>query len=65
MDRVEDTYNMMPALIKAHAGLPDNYINLTTDQKRFIIEMFEIDREVVKAALVETLEEMKGLIDEL
>ena len=55
----------MPALIKAHAGMPDNYINLTTDQKRFIIEMFDIDREAVKATLMETLEEMKGLVNEL
>ena len=65
MNNIEDTYNMMPALIKAHAGLPDNYINLTTDQKRFIIEMFDIDREAVRASLKETLEEMKGLVNEL
>ena len=65
MKNIEETYNMMPALIKAHAGLPDSYINLTIDQKRFIIEMFDIDREVVKASLMETLEEMKGLINEL
>ncbi len=65
MKNIEETYNMMPALIKAHAGLPDNYINLTIDQKRFIIEMFDIDREAVKTSLLETLEEMKGLVNEL
>ncbi len=65
MKNVENTYNMMPSLIKQHAGMPDNYINLTIDQKRFIIEMFDIDREAVKATLMETLEEMKGLINEL
>ena len=65
MKNIEETYNMMPALIKAHAGLPDSYINLTIDQKRFIIEMFDIDREAVKASLIETLEEMKGLVNEL
>ena len=65
MSKIEETYNMMPALIKQHAGLPDNYISLTTDQKRFIIEMFDIDREAVKKSLLETLNEMKGLIDEL
>ena len=64
MKNIEETYNMMPSLIKSHAGMPDNYINLTTDQKRFIIEMFDIDREAVKATLMETLEEMKGLINE-
>ena len=65
MKNIEETYNMMPALIKAHAGLPDNYINLTIDQKRFIIEMFDIDREAVKTSLLATLEEMKGLVNAL
>ena len=65
MKNLEETYNMMPTIVKQHAGMPDNYINLTTDQKRFIIEMFDIDREAVKASLMETLEEMKGLINEL
>ena len=65
MKNIEETYNMMPSLIKQHACMPENYINLTTDQKRFIIEMFDIDREAVKASLMETLEEMKGLVNEL
>lgn len=65
MKNIEETYNMMHSIIKQHVGLPDNYINLTTDQKRFIMEMFNIDREAVKVSLLETLEEMKGLIDEL
>tara|TARA_Y100001938_G_C7761625_1_gene268845 strand:- start:171 stop:368 length:198 start_codon:yes stop_codon:yes gene_type:complete len=65
MKNLEETYNMMPTIVKQHAGMPDNFINLTSDQKRFIIEMFDIDREAVKATLMETLEEMKGLINEL
>ena len=65
MKNIEETYNMMPAIIKEHAGMPDNYISLTTDQKRFIIEMFDVDREVVKKSLLETLDEMKGLVNEL
>ena len=65
MKKIEETYNTMPSIIKEQAGLPDSYINLTADQKRFIIEMFEIDREAVKATLIETLDEMKGLVDEL
>ena len=65
MKNIEETYNMMHSIIKQHVGLPDNYINLTTDQKRFIMEMFNIDREAVKVSLLETLEEMKGLIYEL
>ena len=65
MKNIEETYNMMPTIIKQHAGLPDNYKNLTNDQERFIIEMFDIDREAVKATLMETLQEMKGLVNEL
>ncbi len=65
MKNIEETYNMVPMVIKSHAGLPDNYINLTTDQKRFIMDMFQFDREAVKKSLLETIEEMKGLVDEL
>ncbi len=65
MNKIEENYNMMPAVIKEHAGMPDNFINLTTDQKRFIIEMFDTDRGAVKQSLLETLEEMKGLVNEL
>ena len=65
MKKIEENYNMMPTIIKEHAGMPDNFIDLTTDQKRFIIEMFDIDRELVRTSLLETLEEMKGLVDEL
>ena len=65
MKKIEENYNMMPTILKEHAGMPDNFIALTTDQKRFIIEMFDIDRELVRTSLLETLEEMKGLVDEL
>ena len=65
MKNVEETYDMMPSIIKQHAGMPDSYRDLTNDQERFIMEMFQIDREAVKTTLLETLEEMKGLVDEL
>ena len=65
MKNIEETYDMMPSIIKQHAGMPDSYKDLTNDQERFIMEMFQIDREAVKATLMETLEEMKGLINEL
>ena len=65
MKNVEVTYNTMPAIIKEHAGLPDNYKDLTNDQERFIMEMFQIDREAVKRTLLETVEEMKELVNEL
>ena len=65
MKKIEETYDMMPALIKEHAGLPDNYKDLTNDQERFIMEMFQVDREAVKKSLLETVEEMKELVNEL
>ena len=65
MKNIEETYDMMPSIVKQHAGMPDSYKDLTNDQERFIMEMFQIDREAVKITLLETLEEMKGLVDEL
>jgi len=65
MKNIEETYDMMPSIVKQHAGMPDSYKDLTNDQERFIMEMFQIDREAVKSTLLETLEEMKGLINEL
>ena len=65
MKNIEETYDMMPSVIKQHAGMPDSYKDLTNDQERFIMEMFQIDREAVKSTLLETLEEMKGLVNEL
>ncbi len=65
MMNIEETYEMMPSIIKQHAGMPDSYKDLTNDQERFIMEMFQIDREAVKSTLLETLEEMKGLVNEL
>lgn len=63
--RVQNTYDAIPLVIKEHAGLPDSYYNLTPDQERFILEMFDSDVKAVKKELLDTLEEMKGLIDEL
>lgn len=65
MKNIEETYDMMPTIVKEHAGMPDLYKDLTNDQERFIMEMFQIDREAVKSTLLETLEEMKGLVNEL
>jgi len=65
MNNIEETYELVPALVKEHAGLPDLYKDLTNDQERFIMEMFQIDREVVKATLLETVEEMKELVNDI
>tara|TARA_E500000318_G_C3360096_1_gene134345 strand:+ start:150 stop:347 length:198 start_codon:yes stop_codon:yes gene_type:complete len=65
MKNVEETYDMMPSIIKEHAGMPELYKHLTNDQERFIMEMFQIDREMVKATLLETVEEMKELVNDI
>ena len=65
MKNIEETYDIMPSIIKEHAGLPDLFKDLTNDQERFIMEMFQIDREAVKATLLETVEEMKELVNDI
>ena len=65
MKNIEETYDMMPSIIKEHVGMPELYKHLTNDQERFIIEMFQIDREAVKATLLETVEEMKELVNDI
>ena len=65
MKNIEETYDMMPSIIKEHAGMPELYKHLTNDQEGFIMEMFQIDREMVKATLLETVEEMKELVNDI
>jgi myo-inositol catabolism protein IolC len=55
----------MPYQVKYTVGFPDAYIFLTNDQEQFIIELYENERQAVKESLLETIEEMKGLVDEL
>ena len=62
---LESIYNEIPFQIKEMVGFPDSYIFLTNDQEQFIIELFENERQAVKEPLLETLNEMKGLVDEL
>ena len=62
---VEMVYNQMPYQVKESVGFPDAYIFLTNEQEQFIIELFENERQAVKETLLETIDEMKGLVDEL
>ena len=63
--QLEAVYNEIQYQIKDNIGFPDAYIFLTNDQEQFIIELFQNERQAVKETLLETIEEMKGLIDEL
>ena len=62
---LEKVYNEIAYHLKENVGFPDAYIFLTNEQEQFIMELFENEREAVKETLLETVEEMKGLIDEL
>ena len=62
---LEKVYNEITYHLKEEVGFPDAYIFLTNEQEQFIMELFENEREAVKETLLETVEEMKGLIDEL
>ena len=62
---VEDTYNNLSYHVKADIGFPDIYIYLTTAQERFIIDLFDNEREAVKETLLETINEMKDIVNEI
>jgi len=62
---LESIYNQIPYQVKDTVGFPDAYIFLTNDQEQFIMELFENERQAVKETLLETIDEMKGLVDEL
>ena len=62
---LETVYNEMHYNVKEGVGFPDAYIFLTNDQEQFIIELFERERAAIKEVLLETIEEMKGLVNEL
>jgi hypothetical protein len=63
--KLEVVYNEIPFQVKESIGFPDAYIFLTNEQEQFIIDLFENERQAVKETLLETVDEMKGLIDEL
>jgi len=46
-------------------NFPDAYIFLTNEQENFIINLFENERQLVKETLLETIDEMKGIVDEI
>lgn len=62
---LEKVYNQLSYHIKSDVNFPDAYIFLTNEQQRFIIEMFETEREAVKEALIDSINEMKELVDEI
>lgn len=65
MKKIEDAYNDMSYITKEDIGFPQVYMFLTIEQESFILELFKIERDTVKKELLETVEEMKDLINEL
>ena len=62
---LEEIYNEISCQVKEDVGFPDTFIFLTRHQEQFIIELFEKEREAVKEVLLETINEMKELVDEI
>lgn len=62
---LEEAYNELDYSTKEDIGFPPVYMFLTSEQERFILELYKKERLAVKESLLETVQEMKGLIDEL
>ena len=65
INKVEETYNAMSYSIKEDVGFPDSFINLTREQERFIMDLYFADKEIVKCELLQSIEEMKEIINEI
>jgi len=72
MKNIEEAYNRLPTLTKEDITFPDNFINLTREQEQFIIELYftdieseKTDRESVKKELLQSIEEMKEIINDI
>jgi hypothetical protein len=63
--KIEDTYNGMSTFVKEEAGFPDTFISLTREQESFIMDLFDFERDSLKKEILETLEEIQGLVNEL
>jgi hypothetical protein len=63
--KLEQAYNDMSYATKEDVGFPAAYIFLTREQESFIMELFHNERSAVKEGLLETLKEMKELVDEI
>ncbi len=62
---IEEVYNNLPYHVKEDVGFPQAFIYLTTVQEQFIMGLLDNERKTIKEALVETLDEMRGLVDEI
>lgn len=63
--KIEDAYNGMSTFAKEEVGFPDNFINLTIEQERFIMDLVDFERDSIKKDILETLEEARDLVNEL
>ena len=60
---LEETYNNLSYTVKEDVGFPMFYLHLTTEQERFVSYLFDIERKEIKKELLETVQEMKELVD--
>jgi len=65
MNSIKETYNAVPTYLKQSVGFPDNFIMLTNDQERFIMDLYSFSLQRVKSELRETLEVTKKEMEEI
>ena len=65
MNYIEEAYNSMSSLAKEDVNFPDNFISLTREQERFIMNLYFTDRDLVRGELLKSIEEMKEVINEI
>ena len=63
--RVEEAYNKMSSITKEDINFPDNFINLTREQERFIMDLYFTDRESIRRDLLSAIEEMKEAVNDI
>ena len=60
---LEQAYNNLSYTVKEDVGFPMFYLYLTTKQERFVSYLFDIERKEIKKELLETVQEIKELVD--
>tara|TARA_R100000908_G_C3670637_1_gene93686 strand:+ start:206 stop:439 length:234 start_codon:yes stop_codon:yes gene_type:complete len=61
----EQRYNDLPDNTKDEIGFPTNYLYLTIEQERFILDLLDGHKKTIKTELLDMMDEMKELVDEI
>jgi hypothetical protein len=61
----EKRYNDLLCSTKEEIGFPTNYLYLTIEQERFILDLLDGHEKAIKNDLLDMMSEMKELVDEI